>query len=498
MNVLSEKYDIFSRQEDKREDRYMVYFPLSGYLLLGSNELVKNLEIWLRSPNTAHFPGEITRRQSLQLIIDPAEIISDIKKEHSNGYRPTHIFLFPTMNCSLRCLYCYSDGGRKNTNMDRETAWAAVDFAVSNALKTNKKEIKVYFHGGGEPTLHWELLTRVVAYAEKKAHREGLRAAFGLATNGMLNQRKIDFIREKEFEIVSVALDGPPEIQNRQRPGAAENNTFTQVYNTCRAFDRFGFKNYDINITVTQESMKSLGEIVRFMARHFDVHDIHLGPMVSAGRGCDSSLHPPNFKQAVEYFLCALEAAGELNLNVSIPGTDIHNICHTYCGAAGSNCFVAYDGMISTCLEAYDHQHPRGEMFIIGQYRKKTNEFQINTDRVRHLSQRKNVNLEHCAHCFLKWNCAGDCMVRVKEGEEITTGKTSEDRCYFKRTIAIHRMRNLTGDAAPSQTNDNQRDGAAGPALDALRKQLPGMKRIVPIKRANKIFARTITICPGG
>lgn len=489
MEVISQRYDVFFKKENN--DNCLIYFPLSHYIMEGDSRLVNKLKIILNLSNIDPIIEKINRKQ--KLIIDSSEVMEEIRKKEDKDYLPTHIFLFPTLNCNLKCLYCYSHGGREKTDMEWVVAKAAVSLSVSNALKRNKKEIKIYFHGGGEPTLNWNLITQTVAYAKKETHRNDLMVTFGLATNGLLSKRKADFIMENGFEIVSVALDGPPEIQNMQRPGRNKVDSFAKVYKTCKYFDNCGFKNYDITVTVTNKNLQLLVDIVHFLGSSFNTRDIHLGPMVYAGRGCDSLLHPPDFKKAPMFFQETLKEARkhDLPLDVSIPGTDIHSTRYSYCGASGSNCFITYDGLVSTCLEAYDYDHPRGKNFIIGRYDGNTHSFQVDSKEVQHLRQCKNIRLGHCSNCFIKWNCAGDCMARVREGN-IITSSTDEERCHFKRTIAFYKLRHL------SKISSTPQRGSSELINRDLKKLLPGIKRIVQIKREKKIFGQTISICPGG
>ena len=133
------------------------------------------------------------------------------------AFRPHEVTLFPTSRCNLRCRYCYADAGRKALDMPWEVARAAVDLVAENAGLLGTEKLDVGFHGGGEPLVAWDLVARVVAHGRAKAEALGLDVDFYAATNGLLSPGQRAFVRDK-FATVNVSLDGPPDVQDRNRP----------------------------------------------------------------------------------------------------------------------------------------------------------------------------------------------------------------------------------------------------------------------------------------
>ena len=84
--------------------------------------------------------------------------------------------------CNLRCTYCYAEGGeRPIQNMPHELAFQTIDLAAANAEKAGRSHFALVFHGGGEPTQNWDLLTRSVDHAKSKP----LQCGISMSSNGV-------------------------------------------------------------------------------------------------------------------------------------------------------------------------------------------------------------------------------------------------------------------------------------------------------------------------
>ncbi|WP_291447670.1 Cys-rich peptide radical SAM maturase CcpM [Desulfovibrio sp.] len=122
-----------------------------------------------------------------------------------------------TQQCNLRCKYCaYS--GNYNTRvhgtkkMSLELAKNAIDFLVKHSLDLD--EINIGFYGG-EPLLCFNEIKQLVLYAQNRA--EGKNISYNITTNGTLfNDENIKFMQENSF-MVTISLDGPEEIHDRNR-----------------------------------------------------------------------------------------------------------------------------------------------------------------------------------------------------------------------------------------------------------------------------------------
>lgn len=139
------------------------------------------------------------------------------------------IALFVAQECNMRCVYCYGEGGEYAAKgmMSDETAFRAVDWLMDNSKSLEKVNISFF---GGEPLLNFPLVKKVVEYAKTKASERNKEITFGITTNAsLLTDEIIGFIRdEKIYPLVS--FDGPPAVQNRQRPFKDGSGSYDAVY----------------------------------------------------------------------------------------------------------------------------------------------------------------------------------------------------------------------------------------------------------------------------
>lgn len=130
------------------------------------------------------------------------------------------ITLQVTQQCNLRCEYCiysgdsgnYQNRPHKNKKMSFETARKGIDFLIEHSQDANRLNVSFY---GGEPLLEFELIQRCVEYANEKA--EGKEVSFSITTNAtLLTEDIIDYLSENGI-MLTISLDGPKEIHNKNR-----------------------------------------------------------------------------------------------------------------------------------------------------------------------------------------------------------------------------------------------------------------------------------------
>ncbi|HOM03451.1 MAG TPA: Cys-rich peptide radical SAM maturase CcpM [Acetivibrio sp.] len=154
--------------------------------------------------------------------------VSDILEDYLQN-KMSMIILQVTQQCNLRCDYCPYSGGyvnrsHKNVRMSFETAKKGVEFLLDNSREVDVVNIGFY---GGEPLLEFELIKKIIAYAKEIS--EGKTITFSTTTNGTLFTKEIiEFLMEHDVQI-SISLDGPKEVHDRNRKFAVTG---------CGSFDK--------------------------------------------------------------------------------------------------------------------------------------------------------------------------------------------------------------------------------------------------------------------
>jgi len=170
-------------------NRYLVYAPLRRAAFItnaASVNLLNRLRQGPIQPTNEDEENFLRLCREIHLIGDEGD--SPIGTFACDGFKPSEVTLFLTTRCNLRCTYCYaSSGDRSLADMNLETAKHGIDFVCRNALESSKREFGVGYHGGGEPTMHWNVLVESFAYARQIAHENGIDVYGSMATNGVLS-----------------------------------------------------------------------------------------------------------------------------------------------------------------------------------------------------------------------------------------------------------------------------------------------------------------------
>jgi uncharacterized protein len=125
----------------------------------------------------------------------------------------TSIDLDITNDCQLQCDYCVR--GKKNKqSMTWEVGAQAIDFLIR--YSQDRKKVKVVLFGG-EPLLEFDLIKKLVPYAQRKASYYGKAIHFRAVTNCVLvNDEIIEFFHQHRMEFLT-SIDGGPESQDKHR-----------------------------------------------------------------------------------------------------------------------------------------------------------------------------------------------------------------------------------------------------------------------------------------
>jgi uncharacterized protein len=135
-----------------------------------------------------------------------------------------------TQKCNLRCEYCcysgaYANRTHANRVMSWDTAKRSIDFLLDHSVDNDRIAIVFY---GGEPLLEFPLIRKCVEYAEERG--AGKEIVFALTTNGTLLNGEIAGYLFEHGAAVSVSLDGPRDIHDKNRRFAFNNRgTFDRI-----------------------------------------------------------------------------------------------------------------------------------------------------------------------------------------------------------------------------------------------------------------------------
>ena len=120
-------------------------------------------------------------------------------------------------DCNLRCEYCFAGKGdycQGRMLMTEEVGKAAIDYLLHYSQGRHNLEVDFF---GGEPTINFEVVKKVVEYARSKEKEFDKKFRFTITTNGLiLNDDMMDFINREMYNVVC-SVDGRKEINDRVR-----------------------------------------------------------------------------------------------------------------------------------------------------------------------------------------------------------------------------------------------------------------------------------------
>jgi uncharacterized protein len=207
----------------KTMNNYYIY-DLNTDMIIKTN---KDVYSYLNRNNLQEEPDDEKIKKSIDFLKSQGYLSSHtVKKvEHSDSEmlkfhlsrKIQMLTLQVTQNCNLRCKYCvysgnYNNRSHRKVNMSFDTAKRGIDYLIEHSV--DSKQVALGFYGG-EPLLVFDLIKKCILYAEEKG--EGKKITFNLTSNGtLLSDEMVRFFVEHDVH-VSISLDGPKEIHNKNR-----------------------------------------------------------------------------------------------------------------------------------------------------------------------------------------------------------------------------------------------------------------------------------------
>lgn len=184
----------------------------------------------------------------------------------------THLLLQVTQACNLQCEYCaFAYNGdeklqRKHTarKMSFEIAKKAIDFYADHSNLNQTAMISFY---GGEPIINFDLIKKCIEYSNSRF--DGKVINFGITTNATILTNEIMDYFFRNRVIVTVSLDGPQKIHDKNRKNGTGQGTYNIVVNNLKKliekYGREAEKYLSINVVI--DPRDNLNEIYEWLSQ---------------------------------------------------------------------------------------------------------------------------------------------------------------------------------------------------------------------------------------
>lgn len=352
-------------------------------------------------------------------------------------WAPTSVTFSNTQKCTLRCKYCYAEGGRlDNLDIPWHVAKAAIDLIVKNA-QIQHVNPQIRFLGEGEATASWSVFENIIDYFKEECRLHGFTPTVSLTTNGVFPQSRLDYIAEN-CTYLTFSVDGVREVHNENRVLPNGNGSFDRVIASMKGLDSRG-RNYNIRSTVTVAGSSTLAEFVQFVGENLQCKDIHFEPVfdVTGLTNLKGHIEHINAKTFVDNFRAARQMAAEFGIEVYYSGASTKHR-EAFCGASNASTFlVTSRGIVTSCNEVLQPSDPRAQLFQYGAWNPGAGEFIVNKDAIDRLGKLNVYEMPKCQGCLAKYNCAGDCYAKSASlsmsGDPAAAGYT--ERCLITREL---------------------------------------------------------------
>ena len=413
------------------DDRaFIFYAPLRRVAFVGNSATARLLDR-LRDPA----PSPLTpREQDLVEFLDKAGVLgagdADPISSHAEELKPTRATLLLTTGCNLRCSYCYASAGdRPVKRMPFEVAARGIDYIVSNAVELGRNAIELYFHGGGEPTTNWPVLTGALEYAKRRAAEHGLQVLSYMGTNGVFDMPQLDWIAA-HLDGLTISFDGLPVLHDKFRFFQDGRPSSERVMQTMRLLDERNFS-YGVRVTVTAEAIGKLPDSVEYIYTMCHPRLVQVEPVYRLGRG--ENADSAETEEFIDSFRLARDRARDRGGDLTFSPVRVGALTDHFCEATKGSFCLSTGGNVTSCYEVFDEDQTMASHFFFGKPDSERG-YAFDDGVLNELRSQSVANRKFCEGCFARWDCAGDCYHKgLTSGDN---GLKGAGRCHIIRELS--------------------------------------------------------------
>lgn len=157
-----------------------------------------------------------------------------LKTRNDEAHRFIMHFL-PTIQCQLRCNYCFENGGDRGLPMKPETVSATLKWVEEYLIHFPEVDEFRMVLFGGEPLLCSDVGLDAVARVQAICNARRVEFWTEIVTNGeLLTEDIAQRLSLHNWRRVQITLDGPEHVHNARRPGVKGRPTFLRVIENVR------------------------------------------------------------------------------------------------------------------------------------------------------------------------------------------------------------------------------------------------------------------------
>ena len=373
------------------------------------------------------------------------------RRWQQDGFSPDCLTIYPSNCCNMRCIYCYAAGSRPDRLktpqasrpiVDIEVVAAAAQIVAATCRRRNRP-FRLIMHGGGEPTLHWHLLQKIVRTTRTIAEQHQVDWLGHIATNGMLTKEQAVWIGH-HFGSVGLSCDGPPDIQNHQRPLPSNGLSSEFIVRAAESIQSSRAR-LTVRATITPATIHRQEEIVAYVHSQLGVRQIRFEPGYRLDGKPLDGFSPSHADVFVDHFIRAQGKARQLGGELSYSGVRPHEIHGPYCSLLRNVLHLLPNGLMTACFFSMEISKGSDRLPVVGHLDKAAGGFVFGQGRIARHRQQASHAPAVCRDCVNVWNCTHGCPDRCvvsmheKKAPEMRTMQTAitgaEFRCRVNQRL---------------------------------------------------------------
>ncbi len=200
---------------------------------------------------------------------------------NDNPVKINRLLLLVAQTCNIKCSYCIAEAYMGPYSVDQIMSPTTACVAIEKVFKSAPDVSEVIFFGG-EPLMGFATIRKAVQASEEYCGAHQIRKpSFSITTNGtLINQEMIEFFKEHNFS-VTISLDGPPHINDKQRRFPSGKGTYDLVKKKIDLLCSSGLE-FGIEAVFTdrhREYKETIESIYKFLLR-LGAREISLTPPI--------------------------------------------------------------------------------------------------------------------------------------------------------------------------------------------------------------------------
>lgn len=332
-----------------------------------------------------------------------------------------NITIFVTMQCNLRCTYCYEKNEDRVGTISFEMIDNVIEFVERKIKTVGAKKLNIRFHGG-EPLIAFDKIEYIVEKLNARCCELVGTILYTMTTNFTLYNSAMSSLL-KDFSSISVSVDGTELSHNRNRKYIDGTGTYLDVKNNVGRAILDGL-NIIGRLTLTKENYENVDVNVKsIIDMGIGVVDIELDLEEKDWMSINIDLYIEKLKSLIDY--CNfLKYTQSRDVRIPIFTQAVNKPKNTLCDGGISSFVIVPDGSVYPCILAVNNS----------KYRIGDIDGNVNEKVLRFLHEVGEQHVETCEGCARYDYCS---TTRCKLINEIYTGS------YYKAVQSVCLTENI-------------------------------------------------------